>query len=385
MDRNDARCGPDGWHTAFAAALADPDDTLPFMPQPRTFHDQTIIQRLRLRRGGSRLRLVLSNEFGREPLVLDAVTVGGASGEPRQPMLLGGHARWEISPGEFAVSDPVALTTSADAEVAVSCYAAGTAGPGGFLHSAQHTGYAAPGDQSAASASGDQTVGVQAFPSLYWITRVLTDGAADGPVIVALGDSITRGDGTSADREQRYPDHLQARLLAAGRPGAVVLNAGIGGNRVLRPQVGPPMTARFHRDVLGIAEATHVIVMGGINDLGLPGLLGEPRPTAGGIIDGLFGIARRAAERGIRPVLGTMTPILGRYDFLSAAGNEDIRQAVNHAILTQDDWPAADFAAAVADPADAARLAPAFDSGDGVHLNDAGARALAAAVDLSVF
>jgi hypothetical protein len=89
---------------------------------------------------------------------------------------------------------------------------------------------------------------VQAFTSLYWIARVPSDGTADGPVIVALGDSITRGDGTSADGEQRYPDHLQARLLAENRPGAVVLNAGIGGNRVLRPQVGPPMTERFDRD-----------------------------------------------------------------------------------------------------------------------------------------
>jgi len=120
MDGIDARRAPDEWHTAFAAALADPDDTLPFMPQPQTFHDQTITQWLRLRRGGTRLRLVLSNEFGREPLVLDAVTAGGASGEPRQPVLLGGHARWEIPPGEFAVSDPVPLPTVAGAELAVA-------------------------------------------------------------------------------------------------------------------------------------------------------------------------------------------------------------------------------------------------------------------------
>ncbi len=385
MDRTDAWRALDGWHTAFAAALADPDETLPFMPQPQTFREQTITQRLRLRRGGPRLRLVLSNEFGREPLVLDAVTAGGASGEPRQPALLGGRARWEIPPGEFAVSDPVPLPTVAGADLVVSCYVAGRAAPGAFLHSAQRTGRAAPGDKAADDSDfEDQTPGAHAFTSLYWIARVLTDGTVGGPVIVALGDSITRGDVTSADGEQRYPDHLQARLLTANRPGAVVLNAGIGGNRVLRPQVGPPMTERFDRDVLGIVEATHVIVMGGINDLGLPGLLGGPRPAASEIIDGLFGIARRAAERGIRPVLGTMTPILGRYAFLSAAGNEDIRQAVNHAILTQDDWPAADFAAAVADPADAARLAAAFDSGDGVHLNDAGARALADTVDLSV-
>ena len=117
----------------------------------------------------------------------------------------------------------------------------------------------------------------------------------------------------------------------------------------------------------------------------MPGLLGEPRPGAREIIDGLFSLARRAAKRGLQPVLGTLTPVMGRYAFLSAAGNEDIRQAVNQAILAQRDWPVADFAAALADSADPARIAAAFDSGDGVHPGDAGASALAGAVDLSLF
>jgi lysophospholipase L1-like esterase len=375
---------PDPWTTACQASLADPGDTLPFMPQPQTFRGQTVRQAVRLRRGGGRLRLVLSNEFGQAPLVIDEVTAGGTNGEPARPVLLRGRARWDIPPGEVMTSDPVALPTVAGDEVTVRCYVAGTAGPGAFLHSAQRAGQAAPGHQAGREGEADGN-GSQSFASLYWIARVLTDAAADGPVIVAYGDSITRGDGTTIGGEQRYPDQLQARLLAADLPGAVVLNAGIGGNRLLRPRVGPPMTGRFDRDVLGLAEATHVIIMGGINDLGLPGLLGEPRPAAQEIIDGLSGLARRAAQRGIQPVLGTMTPILGRYAFFRAPGNEDIRRAVNHAILSQRDWPVADFAAAVADQGDPARLAADFDSGDGVHPGDAGARALAGAVDLSVF
>jgi lysophospholipase L1-like esterase len=363
------------------------------MPQPAVFQGQTVTQRVRLRRGGSRLRLVLSNQFGTGPLVIDAVAAGRGTDEPRQPVLLGGRARWEIPPGATAASDPVALPVTAGSELEVACYVAGSAGPAAFLHSAQRAGHAEPGDQTAAPlasgarAPGDRDPGRQTFVSLYWIAQVLTDAGVDagGPVIVAFGDSITRGDGTSIDGEQRYPDHLQTRLLTAGLPGAAVLNAGLGGNRLLRPRVGPPMTGRFARDVLGVAGATHVIIMGGINDLGLPGLLGEPRPTASQLIDGLFALARHAAERGIQPVLGTTTPIVGRYAFLSAAGNEDIRQTVNQAVLTQHEWPAADFAAAVANPADPARIAAVFDSGDGVHPNDDGARALASTVDLSIF
>jgi lysophospholipase L1-like esterase len=375
----------DTWTTAYAAALADPADTLPFMPQPRSFRGQTVRQVVRLRRGGTRLRLTLSNEFGHAPLVIDEVTVSAARGGPARTAALGGSGRWEIPAGAVAVSDPVPLPTTAGDEVAVACYAAGQAGPGAYLHSAQRTGHAAPGNQ-AGRGQLDGLDGARSFTSLYWITRVLTDAPASGPVIVALGDSVTRGDGTTVDCEQRYPDHLQARLLAAGLDGAVVLNAGLGANRLLRPGLGPAMTDRFARDVLGVAEATHVIIMGGLNDLGLPALLGGPRPTAGELIDGLFGLACRAAERGIKPVLGTITPFLAsRYEFFLTDGNEDIRQTVNHAVLTQRDWPVADFAAALADQDDSGRVAAAYDSGDGVHPSDAGARALAVAVDPAIF
>jgi hypothetical protein len=113
MDKNDACRGLDGWHTAFTAVLADPADTLPFMPQPRTFRDQTITQRLRLRRGGARLRLVLSNEFGREPLVMDAVTAGDASGEARQPVLLGGRGRPPVRSSTGCSASPAAPPSAA--------------------------------------------------------------------------------------------------------------------------------------------------------------------------------------------------------------------------------------------------------------------------------
>ncbi len=203
------------------------------------------------------------------------------------------------------------------------------------------------------------------------------DTPASGPVVVAFGDSITRGDKTTPDRDQRYPDHLQRRLLAAGRSGAVVLNAGLGGNRVLKAGLGPSMRDRFARDVLSIPEATHVIIMGGANDIGLPGLLGGTPPTGAELTDGLLELAVRAKEHGIQPVLGTLTPFVG--------ADQGIREAVNDALRSQRDWTVADFAAAVADPADRTRLRPALDSGDGLHPGDAGARALAGAVDLTMF
>jgi len=145
------------------------------------------------------------------------------------------------------------------------------------------------------------------------------------------------------------------------------------------------MSDRYARDVLAVTEATHVIILGGTNDIGLPSILGEPRPTPEEIIHGLLALARRAHDRGIQPVLATIPPILlaSRYEFFLADGNEDTRRTVNDAITGQHDWPVADFSAALASPDDPARLNPAYDSGDGIHPADTGAQALAAAVDLT--
>ncbi|CAO5183392.1 Lysophospholipase L1-like esterase [Frankia sp. AiPs1] len=363
------------WTTAHLAALADPDETPPFVPQPRVFAGQTVRQSIRLRRGGTALRLVLSNEFGRTPLVFEGVTVSDGPAGAVLPVLRHGRARWEIPPGETVTSDPVDLPTAAGADLLVSCFTAGAARPGAFLHSAQRTGGVAPGDQRSRSTMTD----AETFPSLYWITRVLTDAPAKRPTVLALGDSITRGDGTTVDREQRYPDHLQRRLIAAGIGDAIVLNAGIGANRLLKPGVGPSMIDRFDRDVLGITEATHVVIMAGINDIA-----GPDHPSADDITQGLFTLADRARNHGIQAILGTITPFgASVYASFRADGNEDIRQSVNHTVTTQDEWPAADFAAAVAAPHDPTRLARQFDAGDGVHLSDVGARALADAVNLT--
>jgi lysophospholipase L1-like esterase len=366
------------WSTSYLATLADPGETPAFMPWPRGFAGQTVRQAVRLRRGGSSVRLALSNEFGREPLVIDEVAVNGGV-----PVLYLGGPKWAIPPGETALSDPVPAAVRAGGELVVDCFVASSAGPAAFLPAVQRTGEVAPGNQMGRHA----LAGTERFTSGYWIARVLTDEPPAGPVIVALGDSITRGDGSTTDQDQRYPDQLQRRLLTDGRlAGAVVLNAGISGNRVLRQGFGPAMVDRFARDVLGVPEATHMIVMGGLNDLGGPAVFGGRRPAAAELAEGLLSLARSAADHGIQPVLGTTTPLLASaYESFRAEGNEEIRLAVNQALRAQRDWPLADFAASVADPGDPGRLAPAFDSGDGIHLSDAGARALAGALDLALF
>lgn len=368
------------WTTAYLAALAAPEGTLPFLTQPRAFANETIRQFLRLRRGGDAVRLRLSNETDSVPLVLDAVAVRTA-GSDSTPATLAGQVQWVIAAGATATSDPVALPVEAGDELEVTCFVSGSTELATFLHAAQRTGQVAPGNQLDSESMTD----AETFTSAYWIAQVLTDAPALGSVVVTIGDSITRSDRSSIDGDQRYPDHLQRRLLAAGAAQAVVLNAGIGGNQLLRAGVGPSMTERFERDVLDVPEATHVVILAGINDIALASILEVPAPRPADLLDGLFALAQRAAARGIKPVLGTITPFgASLYESFVAPGNEELRAAVNAALLAQDRWPVVDFAAALADPADPSRLAAAYDSGDGVHPGDAGCRALADAIDLAL-
>ena len=94
-------------------------------------------------------------------------------------------------------------------------------------------------------------------------------------------------------------------------------------------------------------------------------------------------IAARAHARGVRVIAGTIPPD-GAYRGYSAV-RERLRRRVNawiratHAVDGVVDW---DRAMRV--PGDAARLNPAYDSGDGLHPNNRGYRAMGDAVPLSL-
>ena len=78
-----------------------------------------------------------------------------------------------------------------------------------------------------------------------------------------------------------------------------VLNAGIGGNRVLSEgafNAGINVVARFDRDVLQQTGVTHVIVLEGINDIG--NARENPTPTAEDLIAAHKQLIERAYTRG---------------------------------------------------------------------------------------
>jgi lysophospholipase L1-like esterase len=202
--------------------------------------------------------------------------------------------------------------------------------------------------------------------------------------VVAFGDSITDGSLSTPDANNRYPDELAERLVAAGRPTGI-LNAGIGGNRLLSdaPGFGERGVARFQRDVLSQPRVRTTIVLEGINDIGMGEAAGTP-VTAEQLIAGHRALARAARAAGVTVIGATITPTKGcPYPGYSTERGEAVRDAVNHWIRTSGEYDAvADFDRALADPADPDRMRGEYDGGDGLHPNDAGMRAMAEAVDL---
>ncbi|MFF2847506.1 GDSL-type esterase/lipase family protein [Streptomyces sp. NPDC058001] len=85
-----------------------------------------------------------------------------------------------------------------------------------------------------------------------------------------FGDSLVDGTGSRPDTDSRFTDMLARRLMAAGRPRAV-LKQGLGGSRLTldSPWLGDRATARFDRDALAQPGVSTVIVLAGINDIAI--------------------------------------------------------------------------------------------------------------------
>jgi lysophospholipase L1-like esterase len=334
--------------------------------------------------GGSALRLTLSNVHGSRPLVVTAATVALPAQEAGslptarpgtvRPLTFAGRPDVEIPARGTAVSDPLTFDVPGHADLLVSLAFGSTPAPlTGHLWAMSTTWLSVPGDRTA---DVDGFAFTRPVDSGFVATAidVVPVGRRALPTVVAFGDSITDGIGSTVDADRRWPDLLAARL-----PGVAVVNAGIGANQVTADsrRGGQAAVRRFGTDALGVPGPDAVVILEGINDI-------QAGARAGTVTAGLATLADRARARGVRVVLATLTPYGGRRAY--SAKGERTRQAVNTWIRTRavQDGHAdvvVDLDAALRDPADPTRLAPAFDCGDRIHPNDAGYAVVAAAVE----
>jgi lysophospholipase L1-like esterase len=351
--------------------------------------NQTIRQVVHTSIGGSRVRVVLSNAFGTANVDVGAAHIAlrdkdnTVVAQSVKPMTVGGAETFTILAGATAVSDPVDLTVPPVSDLVIDLYVPGDVGVGASPvtthNGASQTNFVSQtGNHSGEIAPA---LGTRAG-AWFMIARVEVVAPTNTGAVVAFGDSITDGARSTSDMNARWPDQLARRLAARKGPGFAVLNAGISGNRVLGDGAGVSALARFDRDVLMQTGVTHVVVMEGINDIGIA--RSNPSPTADDLIAGHKQLIARAHARGLKIYGATLTPYDGAAYF--SPEGEAKRQALNQWIRTSGAYDGViDFDMVTRDPAAPTKFLPAYDSGDHLHPGDAGYKAMGDAVELSLF
>ena len=408
--------GPQHWVTTWTTANAASD-------QPTVFSNQTIREIVHTTIGGSSVRIRLSNTFGTRAIRLDAVFIGlqkaalqkmepreaglqkdGAALVPRSnhEVTFGGSRSIAIPEGAEVLSDPIPFSVGPEQNLAISLFTAGETGPATVHGSAFQTNYvsgagnfaAEEGANAFAIATGSKATGSKTTGSWYFLSAVEVLAPADVKgAVVALGDSITDGASSRPDKNERWTDVLARRLLD-GHTKIAVVNAGIGGNRVLTssPCWGQNALARLGRDVLAQAGIVAVILFEGTNDIGQPDApatdtnpcRSRTQVTADEIIAGDKQIIARTHARGLKIFGATILPYKGVGAWTTTG--EAKRVAVNQWIRTSRGFDGIiDFDAALRDPATPSRMAPQYDSGDHLHPGPAGHEVMGNAVDLALF
>lgn len=387
------------WAASPQPAAPDPDEPL------FNIENQTVRQRVRVSIGGSRISIRLSNEYGSTPLLIGSATIA----VPNDPssvapgsihnLTFSGRNSVTIPAGQPLLSDAVEFPVASGSEISISLYFP--------KRVATPTMHALALKRAVVSQHGDYThaekieAGAVSRSSIS-LTAVLVPAQPSQRLVVAIGDSVVDGDGSTMDADHNWPSALIRRLGHAPEALKVaVVNEGIAGNRLLSDGSGISASfgisglARFDRDALALPGVTHVVLLEGLNDIGFPGAkLGDQylaAPTDVHTPEDLFSAYRqlisRAHARGVKLIGATISPFEGvDLPGYYSESKDATRQTVNKWIRTSGSFDAViDFDAVLRDPDHPTRLSPKFASNDHLHPNDAGYQAMADAINLALF
>lgn len=335
---------------------------------------------------GKVVRVKLSNEFSKVPVEINAaeialaMTAGSSSDideKSQVSLTFGGSKSVVIEPGQLVTSDPVKFPMTTRQNVAITMHM-------GKASSTDVTGH--PGSRTDSYIAVGQTSdfsGAVSTAHWYIINAIEVKAEKKACAIVALGNSITDGRGTTTNGQDRWTDNLSRRLLQNKKTSRIsVLNMGLGGNCILNGGLGPTARSRYPRDVFEQAGVKYVILFEGVNDLGG---FGDAVKKADQIIEVWSQIANEAHERGIYVIGAPVMPFKGNNYY--SENHEAGRQKLNEWIRTSDLMDGViDFDAAMVDPEDPIRLNKLYlFENDYLHPNAQGYIRMGDCIDLSLF
>ena len=383
---------PGSWIASWATSVQGPDFGQPPIDDAK-LTDVTIRQIVHLSAGGTGVRVQFSNAFGTQPLRLDAAAVALTATDlsatqpgSAHPLTFAGQPSVTIPIGATFVSDPVAMPVDPLSNLTVTFHLP-TAPVGQTSHPGSHaTSFLLAGNHVADPA----LPGAERMVRWFQLAEVDVTGPGNRTV-VALGDSITDGHASTTDGNDRWPDILAAHLKSAAITDVGVANEGIGGNHLLTNGIGQNLLERFDRDVLAVAGVRYVVLLEGINDLGI--LSRTPNTTPQQHTDlvarmeaAYLQVIDRAHAHGIKIYGATITPDTGSGYYHPTPTDDADRLALNTWIRQPGHFDGVvDFDAVIRDPAHPERMLPADDSGDHLHPGPAGYKAMGNAVPLAWF
>lgn len=354
--------------------------------------------------GGSQVRIRLTNLHGEKAITVGRATVAkpntttpelsDVDSSTIRDLTFGGASSFVMPKGAELLSDPVDLPVANDQDLVVSVFFPTPTGLTTFHSTTRQNNYVGPGDL--VSDPGGAGYTTQRTCCWFFLSGVdvLRKGAA-GSVIV-FGDSIADGHAATFNANLRWPDQLFDRLQGRVRPQALpgVLNVSRSGARLTHeavepgdggfpgfPELGDNAFSRLNEDVFAETGAHAVIMDLGINDI----WMNNDSPDT--IIAAIRQLNQQIKQRGYTVLVGTLGPFNGLNGVTAPVWTpekEATRNAVNDYLRThRSEFDAVvDFDKILRDPADPTRLKPEYDSGDHIHPNDAGAKAMADAIPL---
>ena len=357
--------------------------------QIHTFANQTLRMIITPQASGDSIKVSFSNQFGTAQLRLADLHVGVAgdgssvvAGTDRR-LLFDGSTDATIPPGATVLSDPTTFSVAAFVPLAITYYVPDTSTLDVHL-AAMHTEFTTPRRSGDHASDVSGTSYTERLGSSLAVSSVEVQVPSSDTSVVAIGDSLTDGIGSTENRNARWTDDLNRRLQLTSQH-VVVVNAGISGNQAATDNIvgrdrridgaGPSTRHRFEGDALDQPGVGTVIVYSGINDLLAP----QSDYPADTVIDSYLAMIDEAHRAGVRILGATLTPA-GRSGAVEAE-----RQAVNRWIERVAAFDGViDFDAAVRNPSDPSHITPGLTT-DSLHLDDAGYQLLADAVDVTLF
>lgn len=382
------------WIGSWSASqqLVEPANAL----NPEDLRDATLRQIVHLSLGGREIRVHLSNRFGTTPLHIGSVHIA----RPVSPdsskivpdtdnaLTFSGSTAVTIPAHADYLSDPVAFSADALSDVAITLHIDAPPNEQTGHPGSRATSYVAHGDLVSAT----ELAGAKTADHWYFIAGIDVAAPLEAEAIVVIGDSITDGHGATTNGNDRWPDVLARRLQNdRSLSHLAVLNQGIGGNRLLNDGLGPNALSRFDRDVICQPGVRYLVVLEGINDIGMLEHSGEvDRAGHDALVRQMIGAYEQmialAHTHNIKIIGGTIMPFVGSGYYHPTSASEADRQAVNQWIRDPNHFDAMiDFEKIVRDPDHPDRLLPAFDSGDHLHPSPAGYAAMAQGIPTSLF